>query len=158
MANSIQVDIVSAEGAIFSGLARMVIAPGAMGEVGILPAHSPLLTRLKPGEIRICPIEGEELFIYVSGGLLEVQPFAITVLADTALRAEDIDAKAALKVMQQAEKVVREAKEALGEGMAVVGLIDYTKAKIELAKAAAQLKTLDDLRRRAGGRRRGEKR
>lgn len=158
MANSIQVDIVSAEGAIFSGLARMVIAPGAMGEVGILPAHSPLLTRLKPGEIRICPIEGEELFIYVSGGLLEVQPFAITVLADTALRAEDIDAKAALKVMQQAEKVVREAKEALGEGMAVVGLIDYTKAKIELAKAAAQLKTLGDLRRRAGGRRRGEKR
>ncbi len=158
MANSIQVDIVSAEGAIFSGLARMVIAPGAMGEVGILPAHSPLLTRLKPGEIRICPIEGEELFIYVSGGLLEVQPFAITVLADTALRAEDIDAKAALRVMQQAEQVVREAKEALGEGMAVVGLIDYTKAKIELAKAAAQLKTLDDLRRRAGGRRRGEKR
>nr|MBS0021689.1 F0F1 ATP synthase subunit epsilon [Gammaproteobacteria bacterium] len=158
MPNSIQVDIVSAEGAIFSGRASRVIAPAAVGEVGILPAHAPLLTRLKPGEIRICPIEGEELLIYVSGGLLEVQPFAITVLADTALRAEDIDAKAALRVVQQAEKVVREAEEALGEGMAVVGLIDYTKAKIELAKAVAQLKTLDDLRRRSGGRRRGGKR
>lgn len=158
MPNSIQVDIVSAEGAIFSGRASRVIAPAAVGEVGILPAHAPLLTRLKPGEIRICPIEGEELLIYVSGGLLEVQPFAITVLADTALRAEDIDAKAALRVVQQAEKVVREAEGALGEGMAVVGLIDYTKAKIELAKAVAQLKTLDDLRRRSGGRRRGGKR
>lgn len=158
MPNSIQVDIVSAEGAIFSGRASRVIAPATVGEVGILPAHAPLLTRLKPGEIRICPIEGEELLIYVSGGLIEVQPFAITVLADTALRAEDIDAKAALRVAQQAEKVVREAEEALGEGMAVVGLIDYTKAKIELAKAVAQLKTLDDLRRRSGGRRRGGKR
>jgi F-type H+-transporting ATPase subunit epsilon len=158
MAKSIQVDIVSAEGTIFSGLARMLIAPGIMGEVGVLPTHSPLLTRLKPGEIRIYPVEGEELLIYVSGGLLEIQPFAITVLADTALRAEDIDAKAALRAMQQAERVARDAEEAIGEREAVLGLIDYTKAKIELAKAAAQLKTLDNLRRRAGGRRGGGKR
>ena len=155
MPKSIQVDIVSAEGAIFSGLARMLIAPGVMGEVGILPTHSPLLTRLKPGEIRIYPNEGEERLIYVSGGVLEIQPFAITVLADTAVRAEDIDAEAALRAMQRAERVAREAEGALGEGMAVVGLIDYTKAKIELAKAAAQLKTLEDLRRRAGSRRGG---
>lgn len=158
MPNSIQVDIVSAEGAIFSGLASMIIAPAVMGDVGILPTHSPLLTRLRPGEIRIYPIGGDELLIYVSGGLLEIQPFAITVLADTALRAEDIDAKAARRAMQQAESVARQAKEALGGGTAVVGMIDYTKAKIELAKAAAQLKTIEDLRRRAGGPRRGRKR
>lgn len=158
MPKSIQVDIVSAESAIFSGLASMLIAPGVMGEMGILPTHSPLLTRLKPGEIRIYPIAGEEVLIYVSGGVLEVQPFAITVLADTALRAEDIDAAAALRAMQQAQSITREAKEALGEGTALVGLIDYAKAKSELAQAAAQLKTLEDLRRRAGGRRRGGKR
>jgi F-type H+-transporting ATPase subunit epsilon len=154
MPSSIQVDIVSAEGAMFSGRATMVIAPGIMGEVGILPTHSPLLTRLKPGEIRIYPVEGEELLMYVSGGLLEVQPFAITVLADTARRAEDIDAKAALRAMQQAERMVHQVEEVFGKGMAVAGLIDYTKAKLELAKAAAQLKTIEDLRRRSGGRRR----
>lgn len=158
MANSIQVDIVSAERAIFSGLASMFVAPGVMGEVGVLPSHSPLLTRLKPGEIRIYPIEGEEVLIYVSGGLLEIQPFAITVLADTALRAEDIDEAAALRAMQQAERVTRETMASLGEGMAVVGLIDYAKAKSELAQAAAQLRTFDDLRRRARGRARGGKR
>ncbi|MGF1612398.1 MAG: F0F1 ATP synthase subunit epsilon [Gammaproteobacteria bacterium] len=158
MANSIQVDIVSAEGVIFSGLASMLIAPGVMGEVGILPTHAPLLTRLNPGEVRIDLLAGDEVLIYVSGGVLEVQPFAITVLADTALRAESIDAQAALRAMRAAESVAQAAKEALREGTAVVGLIDYAQAKAELAKAAAQLKTLDDLRRRAGGRRRGGKR
>lgn len=158
MAKSIQVDIVSAEGVIFSGLASMLIAPGVMGEVGILPTHAPLLTRLNPGEVRIDLLAGDEVLIYVSGGVLEVQPFAITVLADTALRAESIDAEAARRAMRQAESVAQAAKEALGEGAAMVGLIDYALAKAELAKAAAQLKTLDDLRRRAGGRRRGGKR
>ena len=146
MVRSIQLDIVSAEGAIFSGLAKLVIAPAVMGELGILPAHSPLLTRLKPGEIRIYPTEGEELLIYVSGGVLEIQPFAITVLADTALRAENIDERAALEAKRRAEQEARRAEQALAEGMPV---FDYAKAKSELAKAVAQLHTIEHLRRRA---------
>jgi F-type H+-transporting ATPase subunit epsilon len=145
MVNSMYVDIVSAEAEIFSGTATMVVVPALMGEMGILPAHSPLLTRLRPGEVRIYPVEGGELLIYVSGGLLEIQPFSITVLADTALRAEGIDEEAARKAQQYAERELRRAEKASAEGLPV---LDYAKAKAELAKAIAQLRTVEDLRRR----------
>ena len=101
---SIRVDIVSAEGEIFSGEAEMVFAPGQLGEIGIAPRHAPLLTDLKPGEVRIQPPEGEERVFYVSGGILEVQPQRVTVLANSALRAEDLDETAALEARERARE------------------------------------------------------
>jgi len=137
MANTIQVDIVSAEGEVFSGAATMVFAPAVMGEIGIAPRHAPLLTTLKPGEVRVQTPDGEEQYFYVGGGALEVQPHLVTVLADTALRARDIDEAAALAAKQRAEEALRDK----------VGQISQAEALAELARAAAQLKALERLRK-----------
>ena len=138
MAMTLHVDIVSAEAEIFSGAAEIVFAPAEMGEVGIAPRHAPLLTRLKPGTVRIKTPEGEEQFFYVSGGMLEVQPHVVTVLADTALRARDIDQAAAQEAKRHAEDALAARK----------ADFDYAKAQAELAQAVAQLRTLEDLRRK----------
>ena len=140
MSNTIQVDIVSAEKEIFSGEAQMVFAPAVMGEVGISPGHAPLVTRMTPGEVRVKDSNGNELAFYVSGGLLEVQPRIITVLSDTAERAEDLDEAAILKAKEEAEQALHEKD----------SKIDYAKAQIALAEAAAQLQTLQRLRKRSG--------
>src|SRR5882672_10262302 len=116
---TIQVDIVSAEGEIFSGPAKMVFAPGIEGELGIAPRHAPLLTLLKPGEVRVQPPEGDEQAFYVGGGALEVQPRKITVLADTALRAKDLDEAAALAAKQRAEEALRGATDKLEQAEAL---------------------------------------
>ena len=139
MAKTLHVDIVSAEQAIFSGEATMVIAPGEGGELGILPEHTPLLTRVKPGTVRIQPANGgEEEVIYVSGGMMEVQPDRVTVLADTSVRAHDLDEAKAL----EAERL---AKEALTNRS---GALEVAKAQAELAEAAAQLAAIRKLRQR----------
>jgi len=140
-AKTIHVDIVSAEGTAFAGPARLVVAPAVMGAVGVLPGHSPLLTRLHPGEIRIEQSEGEEAFLlYTSGGLMEVQPSQVTILSDTALRADAIDEAAALAAKRHAEEVmVRTGSDNF----------DYASAKRELAQALAQLKTLEDAKKRS---------
>ena len=139
MAKVLQVDIVSAEQSIFSGEATMVIAPGESGELGILPEHMPLLTRIKPGTVRIQPVSGgEEEVIYVSGGMMEVQPDRVTVLADTSVRAHDLDEAKAM----EAERL---AKDALADRS---GAIDHAKAQIELAQAAAQIAAIRKLRNR----------
>ncbi len=139
MAMTIHVDIVSAEAEIFSGPANMVFAPAEMGEVGIAPRHTPLLTRLKPGEVRV-QIEGqEEQFFYVSGGMLEVQPHIVTVLADTALRAKDLDEAAALRAKERAEKEMADKKSDF----------EYAKAQAELAEAVAQLRTIQKIRKKS---------
>lgn len=136
MAMTIQVDIVSAEREIFSGPANMVFAPAEMGEVGIAPRHSPLLTRLKPGEVRVQMEGQEEQFFYVSGGILEVQPHVVTVLADTALRAKDLDEAAAMQAKEQAERAMADRKTDF----------DYAKAQAELAEAVAQLRAIQKIR------------
>src|SRR3990172_2681145 len=128
MAMTLHVDIVSAEQEIFSGTAEMVFAPLVTGEVGILPRHAPLLAPLKPGEGRV-RTGHEELAFYVSGGMLEVQPHVVTVLADTALRAKDIDEASALKAKERAEEAMRNRQSDM----------DYAKAQAELAQAVAQL-------------------
>ena len=140
MSNTIQVDIVSAEKEIYSGEAEMVFAPAVMGEVGISPGHAPLVTKMTPGEVRVKDNNGNELAFYVSGGLLEVQPRIITVLSDTAERAEDLDEAAILKAKEEAEQALHEKD----------SKIDYAKAQIALAEAAAQLQTLQRLRKRSG--------
>lgn len=134
---TIHVDIVSAEGEIFSGEAAMVFAPAVMGEIGIAPRHAPLLTHLKPGEVRVQTPAGEEQFFYVSGGALEVQPHLVTVLADTALRAKDLDEAAALQAKQRAEEALKDRS----------GQIEIAEAQAELARAAAQLKAIERLRK-----------
>ncbi|HIF17748.1 MAG TPA: F0F1 ATP synthase subunit epsilon [Cycloclasticus sp.] len=136
MTMTIHVDIVSAEASIYSGLAEMVYAPGEMGELGIAPRHAPLVTRLKPGEIRI-DTGSEELDFFISGGILEVQPHVVTVLADTAIRADDLDEAKALEAKKRAE-------EALADKSAN---IDFAKAQAELAEAAAQLQAISRLRK-----------
>jgi F-type H+-transporting ATPase subunit epsilon len=136
---TIHVDIVSAEAEIFSGTANMVFAPAEMGEVGIAPRHTPLLTRLRPGEVRV-QVEGkEEQFFYVSGGILEIQPHVVTVLADTALRAKDLDEAAAIRVKERAERAIADK----------ASDFDYAKAQAELAEATAQLHAIRRLRQRA---------
>ncbi|MCG6864970.1 MAG: F0F1 ATP synthase subunit epsilon [Thiogranum sp.] len=136
MAMTIHVDIVSAEAEIFSGTANMVFAPAEMGEVGIAPRHTPLLTRLKPGEVRV-QVEGqEEQYFYVSGGILEIQPHVVTVLADTALRAKDLDEAAALRVKERAERAIADK----------ASDFDYAKAQAELAEASAQLHAIRRMR------------
>ena len=137
MANTIHVDIVSAEGEIFSGNAKMVFAPAIEGEIGIAPRHAPLLTTLRAGEVRVQMETGEEQLFYVGGGAIEIQPYLITVLADTALRARDIDEAAALAAKQRAEESLKDKTAA----------IDVAQAQAELARAAAQLRLLEKLRK-----------
>jgi F-type H+-transporting ATPase subunit epsilon len=137
---TIHVDIVSAEHEIFSGLAEMVFAPAIMGEMGIAPHHTPLITNLAPGEVRLKLPGGEEQGFYVSGGILEVQPHVVTVLSDTAMRAEDLDEAAVLKAKEQAERQLHD-KEAE---------IDYAMALAEHAAIAAQLQAIQRLRKRTG--------
>ena len=138
--STIHVDIVSAEREIFAGEAEMLFAPARLGEVGILPGHAPLLTQLKPGEVRVQLKGGEQQAFYISGGMLEVQPKIVTVLSNTAVRAHDLDEAAVLKAKQEAE-------EALANN---TGKLDFTKAQAELAELAAQLQTIQRLRRRGG--------
>jgi F-type H+-transporting ATPase subunit epsilon len=137
MSMTIHVDIVSAEGEIHSGSAEMVYAPAVMGELGIAPRHTPLVTRLKPGEIRVDTGSGEMKHFYVSGGILEIQPHVVTVLADTAIRAADIDEAAAVEAKRKAE-------EALSGHQAE---FEYAKAQAELAEAVAQLRAIENLRK-----------
>jgi F-type H+-transporting ATPase subunit epsilon len=134
---TIHVDIVSAEGEIFSGEAAMVFAPAVMGEMGIAPRHAPLLTTLKPGEVRVQLPSGEEQLFFVGGGALEIQPHVVTVLADTALRAKDIDEAAALQAKQRAEEALKDRG----------SQIELAEAQAELARAVAQLKALEKLRK-----------
>jgi F-type H+-transporting ATPase subunit epsilon len=138
MAHTIHVDIVSAEGQMFSGEASMVYVPGAMGELGIAPRHAPLLTTLKPGEVRVQAEGQEEQVFYVGGGALEVQPTAVTVLADTAARAKDLDEAEAQAAKQRAEEAVK--------GRA--DKIQLAEAQAELARAMAQLRAIERLRKK----------
>ncbi len=135
MAMTIHVDIVSAEEEIYSGTAEMLFAPLETGEVGILPRHSALLARMKPGEVRVRQ-GGEELFFYVSGGLLEVQPHVVTVLSDTAVRAKDLDEAAALEAQRRAEGALKDKQAG----------VDYARAQAELMEATVQLRMIRRLR------------
>lgn len=141
MVMSVHVDVVSAEESLYSGLAEVVTVPGEMGELGIYPSHAPLLTRIKPGSVRIkVPNQSEEELIYVSGGFLEVQPSVITVLADTAIRGVDLDEARALEAKQAAEEAMKNR----------TADIDYAQAQAELAEAIAQLQAIQKLRKQAG--------
>ena len=133
---TIQVDIVSAEGEIHSGAATMVFAPASMGEVGIAPRHAPLLTTLKPGEVRVQDAEGNEETIYITGGLLEVQPKQVTILADTALRGDQLDEAAALEAQRQAEEALRGASTET----------DVARAQAELEEARARYRAAEKLK------------
>ncbi len=138
MANTMQVDVVSAEAQIFSGQAEFVALPGEAGELGIYPKHTPLITRIRPGAVRIQKAGGGEEFVFVAGGILEVQPNGVTVLADTAIRGGDLDEAKALEAKKQAEELMlnKESK------------IDYAKAQAEMAAAIAQLAAIQKLRSR----------
>jgi len=135
---TIQVDIVSAEGEIHSGEAKMVYAPARMGEVGIAPRHAPLLTALKAGDVRVEDTEGKEHFFYVTGGLLEIQPHLVTILADTALRGDQLDEAAALAAQQKAEAALQGVSEAT----------DLERAQLELAEARARYRAAQKLKGR----------
>ncbi len=135
---TIHVDIVSAEKEIFSGLAEMVFAPAELGEVGISPRHAPFISSLKPGEVRVKISDKESHPFYVSGGILEVQPHLVTVLADTAIRAKDIDEAAALEAKTKAEEALADKS----------GKIDYATAQAQLLQAMMQLQTIERLRKR----------
>lgn len=137
MAMTIHVDIVSAEKEIFSGPAEMVSATAEYGEVGIMPRHSQMLARLKPGQVRVKVPNEEERIFYVSGGLLEVQPHVVTVLADTAERARDLDEAAALRAKEQAEQAM----------VNRTGDFEYARAQAELAEAIAQLQAIERMRK-----------
>jgi F-type H+-transporting ATPase subunit epsilon len=142
MANTIHIDIVSAEGEVYTGEATMVFAPAIGGEIGIAPRHAPLLTAMKPGEVRVQTADGEELLFWVGGGGIEVQPHKVTILADTAARAKDLDEASALAAKQKAEEALRDR----------VGAIEVAEAQAALANAAAQLKAIEKLRQlRKGG-------
>jgi F-type H+-transporting ATPase subunit epsilon len=138
MAMTIHCDIVSAEEEIFSGLVEIVIATGDLGDLGVSHGHAPLLTGLKPGPVRLITQSGEEQVYYVSGGYLEVQPSAVTVLADTALRADDVDEAAAIEAQKQAEQ------DLINKGAD----FDYSRAATQLAEAAAQLRVLKSIRKK----------
>jgi F-type H+-transporting ATPase subunit epsilon len=137
MSRILQLDIVSAEASIYSGKATMIIVTGELGELGIVHGHSPLLTMLKPGQVKIRHEEKEEI-IYVQGGLLEVQPHAVTILADTATRGADLDEAAALASKERAEYLLKNRP----------ADFDYSLAMAELAQALAQLKTIRDIRKK----------
>ena len=136
---TIHVDVVSAEANIYSGEAKFVALPGEMGELGIFPRHTPLITRIKPGAVRIQPAEGgEEVFVFVAGGILEVQPGKVTVLADTAIRGRDLDEAKAVEAKKIAEEAMKNAKND----------IDFAKAQGEFATMAAQIAAIAKLRKR----------
>jgi len=134
---TIRCDIVSAEAEIFHGQAKMVIATGEAGELGIAPRHAPLITRLKPGQVRVHLENGEEQFFYVSGGILEVQPQVVTVLADTAIRARDLDEAAARHAKENAERLLANRADA----------VEIAQAQAELMQAIAQLRAIEQLRK-----------
>ena len=138
MKHTIQCDIVSAQEEIFSGEASMVFATGAVGELGISPRHAPLITQLKPGPVRVKQPDGEEAFFFVGGGILEVMPHLVTVLADTAVRADDLDEAAAVRAKEEAE---RELADQTGD-------IEVAEAQARLLEAAAQLRALQQLRKK----------
>jgi F-type H+-transporting ATPase subunit epsilon len=138
MAMTIHVDIVSAEQEIYSGSAQMVYAPAEMGEVGIAPRHTPFMARLKPGAVRVQVREGEELVFFVSAGMLEVQPHVVTVLADTALRAKDIDEAAATRAKERAQQALQDKRSD----------VEYARAQAELAESIALLRTLEKARQK----------
>ena len=139
MANTIHIDVVSAEESIYSGEAEFVVLPGEAGELGIYPRHTPLITRIRPGEVRIKPSEGgQEELIFVAGGILEVQPKVITVLADTAIRGHDLDEAKALEVKKLAEQAMQNRTSKL----------EIAQAQAELATAVAQLAAIQKLRTR----------
>lgn len=136
--STIQAVIVSAEKLLFSGQVTKLTVTGIMGEMGILPQHAPLLTALKPGQVRLSRATGEEEIIYVSGGMLEVQPHIATILADTAVRAHDLDEAAALEAKERAEELLSHQ----------VSELEFSKATAELAQAIAQIKAIQDLRKK----------
>ena len=141
MAMTVHVDVVSAEELIFSGLAESVVIPGIMGELGIYPRHAPLLTRIKPGSVRIKrPDQADEELIYVSGGMLEVQPSHVTILSDTAIRGKDLDEARALEAKQAAEETLKNR----------TAEVDYAQAEAELLQAIAQLRAIQQIRKQAG--------
>jgi F-type H+-transporting ATPase subunit epsilon len=141
MANTIHVDVVSAEESIYSGEAEFVVLPGVMGELGVYPKHTPLITQIKPGEVRIkVPGQAEEQIVFVQGGYLEIQPDVVTVLSDTAIRAKDLDEAKALRAKQAAEEALQ--NKASKE--------DVARAEGELAGALAQLAAIRKLRRGRG--------
>ena len=137
MASTIRCDIVSAEAEIFHGEATMVVATGEMGELGIAPRHAPLITRLRPGKVVVTTADGEQLDFAISGGILEVQPQVVTILADTAIRAEDIDEAAVRKAKEEAERMLANRGEAM----------EVAEAQKRLAEVTAQLQALERLRR-----------
>lgn len=138
MANTVHIDVVSAEASIFSGEAEFVVAPAGAGEVGIYPNHAPMITTIKPGALRIKQTnEAEETLIFISGGMLEVQPGMITVLADTAIRGHDLDEAKAIAAKEAAEEAMRNR----------TSDIDYAKAQAELAEAVAQIQAIQKLRK-----------
>ncbi|MBL8445881.1 MAG: F0F1 ATP synthase subunit epsilon [Zoogloeaceae bacterium] len=139
MAMTVHVDIVSAEEQIFSGLAEFVALPGESGELGILPGHMPLMTRIKPGAVRVKPQnQAEEELVFVAGGMLEVQPGLVTVLADTAIRGKDLDEAKALEAKRLAEEALQNHD----------STVDYARAQAELSEALAQLAAIQKLRKR----------
>jgi F-type H+-transporting ATPase subunit epsilon len=141
MAMTVHVDVVSAEELIFSGLAEIVIVPGEMGELGIYPRHTPLLTRIKPGSVRIKrPDQVDEELIYVSGGMLEVQPNLVTILSDTAIRGKDLDEARASEAKLAAEELMKNRSSDF----------DYAQAESELAQAIAQLRIISQIRKQVG--------
>jgi F-type H+-transporting ATPase subunit epsilon len=138
MANTVHIDVVSAEASIFSGEAEFVVAPASAGEVGLYPNHAPMITTIKPGALRIKQVnEAQETLIFISGGLLEVQPGVITVLADTAVRGHDLDEAKAIAAKEAAEEALRNR----------TSDIDYATAQAELSEAVAQIQTIERLRK-----------
>lgn len=137
MANTIHVEIVSAEGNIFSGEANMLVAAAEGGDVGIAPGHAAYISRLKPGEVRVLRDGEEEQPFYISGGIIEVQPKSVTVLSDTAVRAHDLDEAQALQAQERARSAMADKQSA----------VDYAKAQLELQEAVAQLQTIQRLRK-----------
>lgn len=138
MANTVHIDVVSAEASIFSGEAEFVVAPASAGEVGIYPNHAPMITTIKPGALRIKQTnEAEETLIFISGGLLEVQPGVVTVLADTAVRGHDLDEAKAIAAKEAAEEALKNRSSD----------IDYATAQAELSEAVAQIQTIERLRK-----------
>ncbi len=140
MTMTVHVDIVSAEKEVFSGLAEMITAPAELGEVGITPRHAPFLSRLNPGEVRVKVSDEESHPFFITGGILEVQPHLVTILADTAIRAKDIDEAKALEAKARAEEALSDKSEK----------VDYADQQAQLAKAIMELKTLDRFRKRGG--------